>query len=149
VRALVGLYACAACGGDPPVDTVPACLGVAPDVACTTALYGDHDGKLAPTYADVFTNTLKPECATMGCHTAPDPPNGLAFDDEATSYAALLSMNAAGTGPRLVPGDAKCGELVVRLETAGKSWSMPQGGHLDDATLCAIRRFIADGAPQK
>lgn len=128
---------------------VPRCLEVEPDVSCTSALYGDHGGKLAPTYADVFTHTFKSSCARPGCHTGPHPANGLSFDDETASYDALMSTNAAGTNARLIPGNVTCGELVVRLETANESWSMPQGGHLDEPTLCAIRHFIAEGAPRQ
>lgn len=145
IAALVALVACA---GPKEADNEPLCLSKPADATCTDAAYGVHDGMLAPTFSDVFNGTLKMHCTQPGCHASVDPQNGLVLDVEATAYTDLLAENAAHTEARVIPNNVTCGELIVRLETANESWSMPQGSHLSDQELCAIRHWIADGAPQ-
>ncbi len=142
------LVALPGCAGPKEADPEPLCLSKPADATCTDAAYGVHDGKLQPTFSDVFENTIKGTCTNPGCHGSMNPQNGLVLDDEATAYTDLLAENAAHTEARVIPGNVTCGELIVRLETANESWSMPQGGHLTDQELCAIRHWIADGAPQ-
>ena len=139
----------AACGtNDSSSDnSVPLCLEKPADATCTNVIYGIHNGQISPTFSEIFTNTLKPGCGSnASCHSGPNPQNGLSLDDEATAYANLMKKNAAGTNDRVKPGDLKCGELIVRLETPNESWSMPKGDHLPEGLLCVIRHWIADGA---
>jgi hypothetical protein len=145
VAAIVALPGCA---GPKEADAEPLCLSKPADATCTDAAYGVHDGVLMPTFSDVFNGTLKGQCTQAGCHGSVEPQNGLELDVEATAYTDLLGENAAHTEARVIPRNVTCGELIVRLETANESWSMPQGGHLTDQELCAIRHWIADGAPQ-
>jgi hypothetical protein len=140
--------ACGGDGGSGGTDVPPKCLAQPADATCTDPLYGFHNGQLAPTYDDIYTRTLKPTCAVEGCHSGPNPPNGLSFDDESASYDALQAKDFAGDAPRMTPKDLACGALIVRLETPGHSWSMPGGRHLDEPTLCVIRHWIANGAPR-
>jgi hypothetical protein len=48
----------------------------------------------------------------------------------------------------VLPGDAECSELVVRLDTDDDARRMPPGAQaLDEAERCSIARWIEDGAP--
>lgn len=137
----------ASCGGG-GAATEPVCLDTAADATCTKALYGIHGGQLAPTFQDVFDNTLSRTCGVAGCHGGAHPQAGLKLDDIDAAYQGLLATDAAGER-RVIPGDVKCGKVIVRLESVAEPWSMPPGGasaHLDEETLCAIRHWIKDGA---
>lgn len=135
-----------ACGGGSGNDhTEPSCLSQPANADCTTVLYGLHNGVIAPTFDDVFTNTLQPVCGAPGCHSGTNPQRGLKLDQIDDAYTTLLEKSADGEA-RVIPGNVQCGKVIVRLETAGESWSMPPDHHLDEATLCAIRHWIKDGA---
>jgi len=150
---LISALMTAACGSRPTDSTPPLCLAEPADATCTNALYGFHNGVLSPTFDDVFTNTLSPTCGTEKCHVAGVAPNGLELDMEDLAYTDLMAENAAGTEKRVIPGDTKCGEMIVRIETHDRPWSMPLGQPpglpLDDGTLCAIRHWIANGAQRQ
>jgi hypothetical protein len=109
--------------------------------ACTT-----YDPACAPlyeaTYAQVFARTLQPTCAKSGvsCHAAGGGQGGLVFDDADRAHALLLDKGV------VKPGDARCSELAVRLTASDPSVRMPPGRALDPAEICAIQRWIADGA---
>jgi hypothetical protein len=137
-----------ACGpSDEAVDAVPLCLDEPVNGSCTDVAYGIHNGAIAPTFNEIFTRTLEPSCGSNGaCHAGANAQHGLRLDDETTAYQDLMAENAAGTTARVIPNDLKCGELIVRLETPNKSWTMPKGGHLPENLLCVIRHWIADGA---
>jgi hypothetical protein len=145
VALLAGAALGGCAGGSGPTE--PTCLAAPADVTCTSALYGLHGGQIAPTFQEVFDNTIAKVCAASGCHSGASPQAGLKLDDIDTAYKALLATNAAGER-RVIPGDVKCGKVLVRLETAGETWSMPPGAHLDEQTLCSIRHWIKDGAPR-
>jgi hypothetical protein len=147
VTIAMGLLVCggtAACSGTEE-SVEPTCLDQPADAACQNPLYGVHGGVIAPTFDDVFTRTLQPVCGASGCHSGASPRAGMRLDDIDLAYQALTSQNAAGED-RVIPGDVQCGKVIVRLEMAGKPWSMPPGKHLDEGTLCAIRHWIANGA---
>ena len=61
------------------------------------------------------------------------------------AYAALMAPSTAGY-PRVAEGDTRCGRVIVRLETPGKSYSMPAGNQLIPEERCSIRHWIANGA---
>jgi hypothetical protein len=123
----------------------PTCLEAAGSLTCAP-LYGLVDGKIAPTFEQVYTQTLS-KCAVAGCHDAERRAGGMSLSDADTAYAALLSSGGNGR-PRVTPGDLACGRFIVRLETAGEAWSMPPSSHLSDTTLCSLRHWINNGAPR-
>jgi hypothetical protein len=134
------------CAGSAPDEQEPTCLSAAANLDCQASYGLAADGKtIAPTFQQVFDNTL-PNCTHSNCHGGSDPAGGLELDDIQTAHQELLAKDANGE-PRVTPGDVKCGKVIVRLEMAGKPWSMPRGGHLDERDLCAIRHWIAEGAP--
>lgn len=133
------------CGSNDSSPAEPLCLDQPGNLNCTP-LYGlMANGDIAPTFDELWTRTLKPTCAQLGCHVQPNPQNGLALDDENTAYADLMAKSSTGV-PRVTPKDLKCGRFIVRLETPDQPWSMPPGHHLDESTLCVIRHWIANGA---
>src|SRR4051794_6261125 len=80
--AALALLVASACGTDSGHgDAEPACLAEPADASCTNVLYGLHDGKIAPTFDEIFTRTLLPTCGVSECHAAPSPKAGLELDD--------------------------------------------------------------------
>lgn len=94
----------------------------------------------------IYRQLLSTTCASGGasCHGAMGQQGGLAFTSETESFDALLGLPAGKV--RVVPGEPACSELVVRLDLAGHSWSMPPGAPLDERARCSIRQWIAAGA---
>jgi hypothetical protein len=126
----------AGCGNGDDNDARPACVDVAVE-SCTLA----HP----PEYPILFDRIFVPKCASAGgaCHGGMGQ-GGLTFVDANTSYDLLLATNQDGA--RVKPGNARCSEVVVRLDSIGHSWSMPPANPLDEETRCSIRRWIQMGA---
>lgn len=134
---------------DGSAETEPECLPEPANLDCQP-LYGlnPDTGEIAPTFSEVFNTTLKVTCGSQdSCHSSAGANGGLILDDEQKAYDLLLGKGTDGK-PRVRPGDVRCGRVIVRLESVDKPWSMPPGGHLDEATLCSIRHWIANGAPR-
>jgi hypothetical protein len=127
------------CASDPDApEALPACLTQA-DVDNCMPLYPAE-------FPAIFGHTLGVTCATSGasCHGPDGAMGGLILDSEDGAYSALLGQS--GQRSRVMPGDPKCSELMVRLDSPGHAWSMPPTVPLDDRARCAIRRWIAAGA---
>ena len=110
------------------------------DDECVEDLSTDCAPLYSPTYDEVFTRTLAPTCAQPGaaCHSSQGRKGGLVFEDADEAYTLLV-------GQAVVPSDAACSPLVVRLE-ASDSTVMPPGSPLDPAERCSIIQWIANGA---
>ena len=133
----VALHAGACDGGSDDDGGPPSC--VSRDASACMPLY-------EPRWERVFTETVAPRCGTPGtaCHAssaAMGGGGGLVVSDMAATRAALLD------GGFVVPGDAACSEVVVRLDIDDDALRMPPGTQpLDEAERCAVARWIADGA---
>ena len=114
-----------------PEDGPPACVTV--ETSCTP-LY-------APTFDNVFNNTLKGGCGSMigSCHSASGA-GKMSLADPAAAYASLLDG-------RVTPGDPGCSELIVRTDVSGKSYQMPPSTNLGAAERCSLIQWVAAGAP--
>ncbi len=98
-----------------------------------------------PTYTNVFTMTLEPKCSVSNaCHAGPAPRAGLDLSDPDAAYDGLTG----GADPLVVPGDGSCSVMVQRVGSTASSLQMPPGndGRLSDAEVCALQRWIEDGA---
>lgn len=126
------------CGNPSDSDARPACIDVDAD-GCSLAY--------RPEYPILFDRIFAQKCSSAGgtCHGGMGQ-GGLAFVDADTSYGLLLAAKQGGA--RIKPGDARCSELIVRLDSIGQSWSMPPGTPLDEGMRCSIRRWIEMGAPR-
>lgn len=109
--------------------------------ACTT-----YEPTCAPlyeaTYAQIFARTLQPTCAKAGvsCHGAGGGQGGLSFLDADRAHATLIDRGL------VKPGDARCSELAIRIKASDPNVRMPPGRSLDAAEVCAIQKWIAEGA---
>ncbi|VTS02881.1 PSD1 and planctomycete cytochrome C domain-containing protein [Tuwongella immobilis] len=76
------------------------------------------------------------------CHSAETKPaGGLRVDDR----NGLLT--GGNTGPAIVPGDPKSGQLLKRVvSSAGKRRMPSEGDHLTDSQIADLTRWIAEGA---
>jgi hypothetical protein len=137
IAAVLGIAA-ASCGSSGTNDDEPSCLSHAVSTDDCTPLY-------EPTFDNVFKNTLSTTCAAPGCHSGSQPEAGMALDDIDRAYTNLLAKSTTG-GPRITPGDVRCGKVIVRLESKDKSYSMPPLTPLPDNQLCSIVQWIANGA---
>lgn len=122
--------AAAACGDNVHVLT---CVPV--DLTCQP-LY-------PPTFENVHATTLSAKCGDdrVACHSTAGAQGGLALGDLEASYQALLAER------RVIPGDASCSELVMRIYSDDRDLVMPQGSRLSDPEACAVARWVAAGAP--
>ena len=137
-----------ACGNDKPrvAESRPPCLDSV-DLPCALR----HS---PPTFHQIFTETLRRTCAGGGssCHSPSGRKGGLFYADPATdpnaeddAYALLLGNS--GARARVKPGDARCSELVVRLDAPeSAAWHMPPGSPQAAGERCDIRQWIQDGA---
>jgi hypothetical protein len=136
---LTALASAAGCSGGEGTKTEPTCLPEAASTACAA--------EYTPTFDNVFKYTLSMHCARPGCHVQPNPQGGMALDDIDLAYTNLVNAKSANGEMRVMPGDVKCGKVIVRLESVNEDWSMPpKPGHLPDPELCSIRQWIANGA---
>ncbi len=132
VLAVVVAFAAAACGG----DAMPMCVTV--DTSCTPQLY-------QPTFDNAYTMTMTTSCGTgrNSCHSDSGA-SGLSFATEDAAYANLISRDY------VVPNNPGCSEMIVRVESIGASYQMPQGpasSALDPGDRCSLVRWVAAGAP--
>jgi hypothetical protein len=120
----------------------PACSDDAPTLTCVDDVdFGSCAALYAPTFENVYANTITRGCATGGrsCHAAAGNQGGLTLEGEARAYEALSARY-------LTPGDAACSELVMRLYTDEPALLMPRGARLPDPEACAIGKWVHLGA---
>jgi hypothetical protein len=100
----------------------------------------------SPEFDEIFARTLLGSCGVSGnsCHAVEGAKAGLVFANADDSHASLLGES--GGAALVVPGDAACSELVVRLEAPDPSRSMPPGRPLSEGERCAIEQWIDGGA---
>jgi hypothetical protein len=136
---LLGVLAVASCSSDDPSPSTgePSCLAEAESTDCTATYQ--------PTFDAVFKNTISRTCAAASCHREPTPAGNMALDEIDKAYTNLLAKSPSGE-PRIIPGDVKCGKVIVRLETPNESYSMPPVTPLPPGDLCSFRKWIANGA---
>ena len=116
----------------------------------------DEVEPVAPTFASIYARILYPACGNS-CHGPAAGPSLAASHDldlssARTAYEALLSPGdgtVCGGATRVVPGSPETSLLIdkleERLERCGQR--MPdRGPYLDDASIEAIRTWIAEGA---
>jgi hypothetical protein len=115
---------------------------------CLDSVSTDCSPLYPPTFDNVFTNTLSQKCATTGgsCHGPDGQKGGLTFENADDAYQGLLGLD--GSRARVKPGDPRCSEMIVRIDSPGKDWEMPPGKPLTAQERCAIRQWIAAGAVQ-
>jgi hypothetical protein len=113
-------------------DSIPSCVKV--DTACAP-LY-------APTFENVYTNTLKPTCGSdaVSCHSAQGRQGGVNFASAGQAYDSLL----AGQVKR---GDPGCSPMIVATSSVGASYQMPPGDPVSVAERCALVQWVQAGAP--
>ncbi|MBZ0234087.1 MAG: hypothetical protein K8M05_17285 [Deltaproteobacteria bacterium] len=99
----------------------------------------------APTWENVFTNTLRPKCGTGGgaCHEGVGAKGGLRLDESEVAYRTLTAPEKG----YVIVDDASCSELVQRVYTPSSALRMPRGSSLPDSERCALTRWVLAGAP--
>jgi hypothetical protein len=129
--------------GSDEAETAGDCVD--PEVDSCQPLY-------APTFANVYANTIMPTCAAAGtaCHANPEAlgarPNGLYFADPDQAHEVLLG---AKEGALIRPGDPGCSEVIVRLGSDDPLVVMPPGATgLRAEERCSIAQWIDQGAPR-
>ena len=99
----------------------------------------------APTWDNVFANTLRPKCGTGGgaCHEGVGARGGLRLDESEVAYQRLTAANK----DYVIVGDASCSELIQRVYTSSSSLRMPAGSSLPESERCALAQWVLAGAP--
>lgn len=99
-----------------------------------------------PTFNEVYTRVIEPSCARgtgSVCHAAEGRQGDLDLSDPDVAYGMLLGETRSAL---VRPGDAACSPLTARLRATDPDLLMPPGQPLRPATLCAIERWIEEGA---
>ncbi|RMG12833.1 MAG: hypothetical protein D6729_16050 [Deltaproteobacteria bacterium] len=124
----------------------PACGAGGPECV---AVHSTCTPLYAPEYAEIFERTLRPTCGQPGtsCHGVDGAQAGLVFDEADAAYTRLLE-GAGNRPPVVVPGNAACSPLVVRIESTDPKRVMPPGQPLSEAVRCALEQWIDAGAPR-
>lgn len=120
------------------------------DIAiCEPELIVDCIPLYEPVFDKIYTNTLVKKCAIGGtsCHGAGGSRGGLSLDGGADSaYDNLLGSDSGR--PVISQDDPKCGAFLARLQSVDNSYVMPPGAPLSEEERCAIRQWLAEGAPR-
>jgi hypothetical protein len=134
---LVGMgLACAACGDDP--SGAPMCIDPLPETC---------DASYPATWDNIYRFVVAPRCggsSGSSCHGPQGLKGNLALHEKEGSYQALLGMD--GTPARVLPADAACSGLMERLTTTDVARRMPLGSTLDAGEICAVQKWIEEGA---
>ncbi len=95
-----------------------------------------------PSAVEFFEKTVRPLLAErcQGCHGSAKQKGGLRLD----SRAAILA--GGGSGPAVVPGDAKA-SLLIDAVNYGEAVQMPPKSKLPDPEIAALKRWVEMGAP--
>jgi len=127
LAALVPVSACGG-GGD-------ACEEFDVDLACTP--------QYAPTFDNIFANTLTPKCNLPGtaCHSIDGARAGLIFETADQSFDLLT-----GSGNDVLANDVCGSELSFRILSDASNVQMPPGNPLSAGEQCAILQWIDQGA---
>lgn len=96
-----------------------------------------------PTFANVYANTLEPECSPFGCHRQPTPSGNVDLGTIDVAHAALLAEGE----DRVIPGDPEHSEVVMRIFTRQSEFKMPPGPTpLPAEEQCAVALWVLMGA---
>ena len=124
-----------------------AACGPADPQECLLAVNTECSVAYAPTYSNIFQNTLRGTCGGPGtsCHGSSGRMAGLVFSSQQESYDLLLG-NTDGR-VRVVAGDPDASLLMQRLECSSPSPRMPLNSDPLAANVrCAIAQWIKNGA---
>jgi hypothetical protein len=100
-----------------------------------------------PIYPTIYKQIIQPQCTLgSGCHSTDGAMGGLVLANAEDTYDALLGLK--GGTKRVVPRDAACSPLMVRLESHDPNFQMPRGSRLSDAELCDFVKWIQAGASE-
>lgn len=104
-------------------------------------------GDETPTWHDIYSVIMQPQCALSGCHSVTSASGGLAMADECATYDALFRSGACGE-PAVRAGDAAASLLVDKLTATDPRCGdpMPPIGQLPVSFTTAIREWIDAGA---
>jgi len=98
-----------------------------------------------PIYPTIYPTLIQPQC-TLGssCHSADGAMGGLVLAKADDTYDTLLGLK--GGTKYVVPGDAACSPLMVRLESHDPNFQMPRGSRFSEPQLCDFVKWIQAGA---
>ena len=122
-------------------------LSGCPDEPCVE----DLDLSCAPlssdvSWSNVFSTVIAPNSATEGlsCHSAQGKQGGLDLSEADTAYEQLVQPSSGEA--RVIPGDASCSTLLIRMESENRNYQMPPGATLSDPQRCMVQQWIHEGA---
>jgi hypothetical protein len=142
VFALFSLMLVGCSGADEPGmrSPPPSCVENL-NVDCKAVQYPESN------YATIYRELIQPQCALgSSCHGTDSAMGGLVLTNADDTYDALLGTK--GGTKRVLPGDAACSPLMVRLESRDPNFQMPRGNRLSEAALCNFIQWIEQGAPK-
>lgn len=104
---------------------------------------------LEPTWTSIFSNVIRPTCATVGCHQGASAFNMLDLSDRTMAYTALTTRDASagcGMAPYVTAGDPTMSVLIDKLQPVPSCGGrMPPSG-LNTETVAVITEWVMRGA---
>jgi hypothetical protein len=123
--------------------------GMSGGSACLPPLDLECTPSYGATFDQFFSRHIEGTCGAGGsfCHGPDGNKGGLTLDprDPDAAYTALLDP-AHGL---VIPGDPECSTLIKRLESDDLDFVMPVRTPLMPGELCAIRKWVANGAERE
>lgn len=108
---------------------------------------------LEPTTESLTEHVFAPHCGTSGCHSHPDPVQGLDLSStDAVLRTAISRPATVGSAPRLyaaivAPGDPDGSFLLAKITLPGADEGVPMPPSewmLDEETVAVVRAWIAN-----
>jgi hypothetical protein len=133
-----------ACNGDSDGGA-----GMSGAATCLPPLDLECDHTYGPTFDQFFERRIEDTCGSGGslCHGPSGNKGNLTLDpdDPDAAYNALLDPDHG----LVIPGDPECSMLIKRLESEDPDFVMPVRQPLMPGELCAIRKWVANGAERR
>ena len=124
----------AGCPSEPPPECIAAEHAI--DESCAPGY--------VPTFENVYKNTIKDGCGSTksNCHSAAGRAGDMSLATQDIAYEELLDA----TQGRVIPGDPRCSEMIVRTNSPGEDYQMPPGEALSAPARCALVQWVLQGA---
>ena len=127
------------------VISVPFLGGCGDSNDCLESFDLDCTPLYEPTFENVHSITFSGKCSLGGtsCHGTSGNKGGVSFSSDLdTAHENLIN------GGRIDLVQPECSVLLQRMMSEISTRVMPPGSPLPDAELCAVRQWIAAGAPR-
>lgn len=106
----------------------------------------DTNVKVNSTFSSIQSEVLSKNCATIGCHSGPNPTAGLNLS-QGVSYNNIVNKTAPFGGLVYIkPGNPDESYLLQRISSESPGSVMPPSGRLSQSVIDSVKLWIESGA---